>query len=87
MKIGTQYYLVYIMVLKWLELKIIVKCWKLLVKLRFFGFVSFFGTFAHKVVQAWFILHETWHNTLFGLYCYVEMVGIENHIHMLEITS
>ena len=33
---------------------------------------KFFGTFAHKVVQTWFVLDETWHTTLFGIYYCVE---------------
>ena len=58
----------------------------LLCNLRFLGFFSFFGTFAHKVAQTWFVLHETLHTTLFGIdYC-VEVGRIENHSHMLEIT-
>ena len=39
---------------------------------------KFFGTFAHKVVQTWFVLHETWHTTLFGKYYCVELVRIKN---------
>ena len=71
--------------LKWLELKIIVIYYKLRVKLRFYAFLSVFDTFAHKVAQTWFVLHETWHRTLFGIYYCVEVVRIENHSHMLEI--
>ena len=78
--------LVYIIVLKWLQLKIIVICQKLLVKLRFYRFLSVFGTFAYKVAQTWFALHEIWHTTLFGIYYCVEVVRIENHCHMIEIT-
>ena len=48
--------------------------------------LSVFGTFSHKVVQNWFVLHETWHTKLFGIYSCVEMVRIENQSHMLEIT-
>ena len=73
-------------VLKWLELEIIVICKKLRVKLRFYAFLSVFATFAHKVAQTWFVFHETWHTTLFGIYHCVEAVRIENHSHMLEIT-
>ena len=72
--------------LKWLELIIIVIYKKLQVKLRFYGFLSVFDTFAHKVAQTWFVLHETWNTTLFGIYYFVEVVRIENHIHMLKIT-
>ena len=71
---------------KWLELKTIVICLKLRVKLRFQVFLSVFGTFAHKVAQTWFVLHETWHTSLFGIYYYVEVIIIENQSHMLEIT-
>ena len=45
-----------------------------------------FNRFWHKVAQTWFVLRETWHRTLFGIYCSVEVVRIENHCHMLEIT-
>ena len=72
--------------LQWLELKIIFICLKLRVKLRFYGFLSDFGSFAHKVAQNWFVLHKILHTTLFGIYYCVELVRIENNIHMLEIT-
>ena len=49
-------------------------------------FLSFFGTFAHKEAQTWFVLHETLHGTLFGIYYCLEVVRIENHNHMVEIT-
>ena len=74
MKLGTQHYLVYIIVLKWLELKTIVKYLKLRVKLRFEDFLYVFGTFSHKVIQTWFVWHKTWHTTLFGINYCVEMV-------------
>ena len=72
--------------LKWLELKIISICQKLRVMLQFYAFLTVFGTFRYKVAQTWFVLHETWHTTLFGIYYCVEVVRIENHSHMLEIT-
>ena len=72
--------------LKWLELKIIDICWKLHVKLRFYGFLSLFGTFARKVAQTLFVLHENLHTTLFGIYFVFEVVKFEIHSHMLEIT-
>ena len=46
----------------------------------------FFGIFANKVAQNWFVLQETWHITLFSICDCVEVVKIENHSHMLEIT-
>ena len=49
-------------------------------------FFSIFGIFAYKVAQTWFVLHETWHTILFGIYYGVEGVRIENNSHMLEIT-
>ena len=52
--------------------------------LRFYGFLCFFKTFAHEVDQMWFVLHETWHQTLFSIYFCVEVVTIENHSDMLE---
>ena len=84
-KHATQHDLVYIIVLKWLQLQTIVICLKLRVKLRFWGFLSVFGTFSHKVVQTWFVSHETWHTTLFHIYYCVEMVGMKTNSHMLEL--
>ena len=86
MKLETQHYSVYVIVLKWLEFKFILICLKLRVKLRFYGFLSVFGVVAHKVAQTWFVLHKAWHTTLFCIYYYVELVRIENYIHILEIT-
>ena len=51
----------------------------------FLKFLKRFGTFSHKMVQTWFVLNETWHTTLFGIYYCVEMVRIQNNSHMLEI--
>ena len=86
MKLGTQHYLVNIILLKWLEFKIIVLCLKLRAKLRFYVFLSYFGTFAHKVAQTLFVLQETCHTILFGIYYCVEMVIIEKNSPMIEIT-
>ena len=72
--------------LKLLELKIIVICLKLRAMLRFYGYLSFLSTFAHKVAQTWFALHETWHTTIFVIYYWVEVVRIENNSPMIEIT-
>ena len=83
----TKQFLVNIIVLKWLEFIIIVICQKIRVKLRFYRFLSVFGTFSHKVAQTWFVLHETWHTKLFHVYYCVEVVRIKNHSHMLEITG
>ena len=55
-------------------------------KLRFSGFLSVFGTFAHNVAETWFVLQETWRITVFGVYYCVEVVIIVNHSHMVEIT-
>ena len=76
-KKGTQQYSVHLIVLKWLESKTIVICLKLHARLR---------TLSHKVVQTWFVLHKTWHPTLFSLCYCVEMVRLENNSHVLEIT-
>ena len=54
--------------------------------MRFYGFLSDFGTFAHKVAQTWFVLHLIWHTTLFGIYYCAEMVRIVNHSNILNIT-
>ena len=59
---------------------------ELLVKLRFCRFLNFFDTFAHKKSLTWYVLHETWRTTVFGIYDCVEVIGIEKDIHMLEIT-
>ena len=72
--------------LKWLKLKIIFRCQKLVVKLRYFVFLAFFNSFAHKVAQTWYVLQETWPKTIFGTLFWVEVVRIENRSHMLEIT-
>ena len=55
-------------------------------EVAFLRFFKLFGTYSHKVVQTWFVWHETWHTTQFVIYYCVEMVGIEKNIHMLEIT-
>ena len=49
------------------------------------GFEAFFGH-SHKVAQIWFVLHETWHTTLFVRYYCVQVVRIESNSHMLNIT-
>ena len=72
--------------LKWLESKIIVIYLKLRAKLRFYGFLSAFDTFSHKVVQTWFVWHDTWHKTVFCMFYCVVMVRIGNNSHMREIT-
>ena len=46
----------------------------------------FWHFFSHKLVQTWFLFHENFHITLFGIYYFVEMVNIENNRHMIEIT-
>ena len=83
MKLGTEHYLVYIFLWKWLEFQIIVICLKSRVKLRFCEFLSIFSTFWHKVAQTWCTLHETWQTTVFGIYYCVEVVIIKKHSHML----
>ena len=72
--------------LKWLDLKIIVICKKSRVKMRFYAFLRFPGIFVYKAAETWFVLHATWHTTLLGIYYCVEVVRIENHSHMQEIT-
>ena len=49
-------------------------------------FLSVSNSFNHKVVQIWFVLHETWYITQVGIYYCIEMVRIENNSHMIEIT-
>ena len=65
MKLGIQNYFVYIKVLEWLEMKTIPICLKLRAKLHFESFLYFFGTYSLKVIQNWFVWHETWRTTLF----------------------
>ena len=65
--LSTQYYSVYGIVLKWLESKKIDICLKLRDNLRFCVFLNVFDTFTHKMVQTWFVRHETWHKTVFGI--------------------
>ena len=72
--------------LKWLESKKIVIRLKLRAKFCFLTFFNRFWPFSHKVVQAWFVCHETWHTTLFGIYYCVKIFGIQNNCHMLDIT-
>ena len=59
---------------------------KLRAKFYFLAFICFLGTYSLKVVQNWFVWHEIWHTTLFGIYYCIEMVIIENNSHMFEIT-
>ena len=54
--------------------------------LRVYAFLSVLDTFARKEAQTWFFLHTTWHTTLFYIYYCVEVVKIENHSYMQEIT-
>ena len=67
-------------------IKTIVICLLLRSKLRFKGFKSFFGTYSLKVVQSWFIWHETWRKTLFRYFYCNKKVRIENNSDMLGIT-
>ena len=54
--------------------------------LQFYVFLSFFDTYPYDKAQTLFVLYETWHTTLFGLYYCVEVVRFENNSHVLEIT-
>ena len=54
--------------------------------MRFYGFLSYIGLFAHKVAQTWLRLHETWHRTLFDIYYCVDVNSIENLTHIIDIT-
>ena len=51
----------------------------------FMGLKGFIGIFANKVAQNWFVLHETWHITIFSICDCVEVVRIENHSHVLKL--
>ena len=76
---GTQHYLVYIVMLKWLESKKRVMCLKLRAKLRSLGILCGIGNFSHEVVKAWFVYHETWNTKLFGIYYFVYMFRIQKN--------
>ena len=87
MKLGCLNYLVYIVVIKWLQFETIVICVKLRTMWRYKGFFSILGFFSHKGVQTWFVWLETWHTTLYGIYycgqmVRIEMDIIENNCHM-----
>ena len=86
MKLGTQHHLVYFFVLKWLKSITIVICMKIRTKLGFWGFLSIFYTFSHKVVQTMFVWYETWHTTIFCICYNFKMFRIKNNSHMFEIT-
>ena len=45
-----------------------------------------FWHFAQKEEQTWFVLDATCHTTLVGIFYCFEVVRIENHSDMLEIT-
>ena len=67
-KIGTQHYLVYIILLKWLETKTILMWLILRAMLRFWGFLSVFRTLLHQVVKTWFFLQQQMaHNTIWHI--------------------
>ena len=55
-------------------------------KVSILKFLSFFGTFANKIAQTWFVLHKILQTSLFGIYYYVEVVRSENHNYMIENT-
>ena len=68
------------------RIETIVICFKLRANFGFCGFLSFLGTYTHKVVKTWFVWHETWHTTRFYIYYCVKMVRIEKNCNMLDIT-
>ena len=55
-----------------------VGCCSILPSLLFLGLLL--------LAQTWFVLRETWRTTLFRIYYCLEVVRIENHSHILEIT-
>ena len=59
---------------------------KLRAKLSVCGFLSALGTFSHKMVQTWFVWHQTGHTILIGTYYGVEFVRNQNNSQMFEIT-
>ena len=67
MKHGTQHDLVYIIMLKWLELKTIIISLKLRSKLRILPFFKHFSTLSNEVFHTRMIWRETWHTLLFGI--------------------
>ena len=63
----TQHNSVYIIVLKWLELKTIIICLKLRSKLRILPFFKHFSSLSKEVVKTRMVWRETWHTLLFGI--------------------
>ena len=68
------------------RIKKIFICLKLRAKLRFEGSFTVFSNFSRKMVQTWFVCHETWHTSLFGLFYCFEMVSYQKEKYLLEIT-
>ena len=54
-------------------------------QVAFLRLFSVFRIFSHKVVQACFVWHETWHITLFRICYCIEMNRIKIDSYMLEI--
>ena len=54
-------------------------------KFHFYGSESIFGIFLRKLVQTWFVLHETWRTILFDIYHCFEMGIIEKNRIIIEI--
>ena len=73
LKHGTQHFLVYFIVLKWIESKTIVICLKLRVQLRFLGSFNCFGHFLAKSCWKFVCLrgnlarNTTWYMLLFEI--------------------
>ena len=71
MKLGMQDYLLYIILLKWLDLKEIVICLKLGAKFRFKGFLSVSALFRIKLFKLVSLAGNLAHKTIwYILLCY-----------------
>ena len=75
-KLGTEHYLVYVIVVKWLESKTIVICLKLSAKLRFWVFFLTFLVLSRIKGFKLGLFGTTWHTILFRICYFAEMVWI-----------
>ena len=84
-EICTQHYLVYIILLKWLELKTLVICLKLRAKFLLKNFKFFWHFLTLSYSNLVYLARNMAHNTIFIYYCF-KMVRIEKNSHMHDIT-
>ena len=46
-----------------------------------------FDTFSHKVMQTWFVLQESWHTRVLGIYYLVQNVRIEKIVKCFKLRA